>query len=67
MVLGKSPAIPDAGGAQSGYLLAEHGYRLLLDCGGGVFAKLRALQDPAAVDAVLISQLHADHVLDLLP
>ncbi len=65
--MGKSPAIPDAGGAQSGYLLSEHGYGLLLDCGGGVFAKLRALRDPAQVDAVLISHLHADHVLDLLP
>jgi ribonuclease BN (tRNA processing enzyme) len=66
-VLGKSPAMPDAGGAHSGYLITHGGFTLLLECGGGVFAKLRAHADPAAVDAVLISHLHADHMLDLLP
>jgi ribonuclease BN (tRNA processing enzyme) len=66
-VLGKSPAMPDAGGAHSGYLITHAGFTLLLDCGSGVFAKLRAYADPAAVDAVLISHLHADHMLDLVP
>ena len=66
-VLGKSPAMPDAGGAHSGYLITHAGFTLLLECGGGVFAKLRAYADPAAVDAVLITHLHADHMLDLLP
>ena len=66
-MLGKSPAMPDAGGAQSGYLITHAGFTLLLDCGSGVFSKLRAFADPAAVDAVLISHLHADHMLDLLP
>jgi ribonuclease BN (tRNA processing enzyme) len=59
--------MPDAGGAQSGYLITHAGFTLLLECGGGVFAKLRAFADPLAVDAVLISHLHADHALDLLP
>jgi ribonuclease BN (tRNA processing enzyme) len=66
-VLGKSPAMPDAGGAQSGYLITHAGFTLLLECGGGVFAKLRSAADPLTVDAVLISHLHADHTLDLLP
>lgn len=66
-MLGKSPAMPDAGGAHSGYLITHDGFTLLLDCGSGVFSKLRAFADPAAVDAVLISHLHADHMLDLLP
>lgn len=66
-MLGKSPAMPDAGGAHSGYLITHAGFTLLLDCGGGVFSKLRAFADPGAVDAVLISHLHADHILDLLP
>ena len=66
-ILGKSPAMPDAGGAQSGYLITHDGYALLLDCGSGVFAELRASADPTAVDAVLISHLHADHVVDVLP
>jgi len=58
--------MPDAGGAQSGYLIEHGGFRLLLECGGGVFAKLRAMAEPAAVDAVLVSHMHADHVLDLI-
>ena len=66
-MLGKSPAMPDAGGAHSGYLITHAGFTLLLDCGSGVFAKLRAYADPVAVDAVLISHLHADHMVDLLP
>ena len=66
-MLGKSPAMPDAGGAHSGYLITHAGFTLLVDCGSGVFSKLRAYADPAAVDAVLISHLHADHMLDLLP
>jgi ribonuclease BN (tRNA processing enzyme) len=58
--------MPDLGGAHSGYLITHAGFTLLLDCGGGVFAKLRALADPVGVDAVVISHIHADHVLDLL-
>ncbi len=66
-ILGKSPSWQDADGACSGYLVEEDGVRLLLDCGNGVFAKLRARRDYAAVDAVVISHLHADHFLDLVP
>ena len=40
---------------------------LLLDCGNGVFSKLRQLVDYTELDAVLISHLHADHFLDLVP
>jgi len=66
-VLGKSPAWQDAGGACSGYLIEEHGTCLLLDCGNGVFSKLRNFCDYVDVDAVFISHLHADHILDLVP
>jgi ribonuclease BN (tRNA processing enzyme) len=66
-VLGKSPAWQDAGGACSGYLVESGGTRLLLDCGCGVLGKLRTVCDYAAVDAVVISHLHADHILDLIP
>ena len=44
-VLGKSPAWQDAGGACSGYLVEAGGAALLLDCGNGVFGKLRAARD----------------------
>ena len=39
---------------------------MLLDCGNGVFSKLRGLSDYVDVDAVVISHLHADHILDLV-
>lgn len=66
-VLGKSPAWQDRAGACSGYLVREDNFTLLLDCGSGVFAKLREVADYATIDAVLISHLHADHFLDLIP
>ena len=66
-MLGKSPAWQDADGACSGYLVEAGGLRVLLDCGPGVFAKLRRFADYAAIDAVVISHLHADHILDLVP
>jgi ribonuclease BN (tRNA processing enzyme) len=66
-VLGKSPSWQDAGGACSGYLVEEDGIALLLDCGNGVFSKLRRYRDYTAVEAVVISHLHADHFLDLVP
>jgi ribonuclease BN (tRNA processing enzyme) len=66
-VLGKSPSWQDIDGACSGYLVQEDGYALVLDCGNGVFSKLRRFRDYVDVDAVLISHLHADHILDLVP
>jgi ribonuclease BN (tRNA processing enzyme) len=66
-VLGKSPSWQDADGACSGYLIEEDGAAVLLDCGNGVFSKLRRYRDYTAIDAVVISHLHADHFLDLVP
>jgi ribonuclease BN (tRNA processing enzyme) len=66
-VLGKSPSWQDAGGACSGYLVEDGGAALLVDCGNGVFSKLRLYRDYTEVDAVVISHLHADHFLDLVP
>jgi ribonuclease BN (tRNA processing enzyme) len=66
-VLGKSPAWQDADGACSGYLLQEGDTTVLLDCGNGVFGKLRKFVDYVDVDAVVISHVHADHFVDLIP
>ncbi|MBV8954505.1 MAG: MBL fold metallo-hydrolase, partial [Solirubrobacterales bacterium] len=66
-VLGKSPSWQDVEGACSGYLVQQAGYALLLDCGNGVFSKLRRFCDYVDVAAVLVSHLHADHFLDLIP
>ncbi|MDP9376607.1 MAG: MBL fold metallo-hydrolase [Actinomycetota bacterium] len=66
-VLGKSPSWEDAGGACSGYLVRDGDTTLLVDCGNGVFSRLRETVDYFDVDAVVISHLHADHFLDLVP
>jgi ribonuclease BN (tRNA processing enzyme) len=65
-VIGCSPAWNNPGGAQSGYLV-EGGGRLLLDCGPGVLARLRALEGWPRVDAVAITHFHLDHWGDLVP
>ena len=66
-MLGKSPSWPDADGACSGYLVEDGATCLLVDCGSGVFSKLRRFRDYVDVDAVVISHMHADHFLDLIP
>src|SRR3954464_7318260 len=66
-VLGKSPSWQDAGGACSGYLVEDGDTSLLLDCGNGGFSKLRKFRDYVALDAVVLSHMHADHFLDLVP
>jgi ribonuclease BN (tRNA processing enzyme) len=66
-VLGKSPSWQDVAGACSGYLAQERGARVLLDCGNGVFSKLRRICDYVDIDAVVITHMHADHFLDLVP
>ena len=65
-VVGCSPAWPNPGGAQSGYLVEGEG-RLLLDCGPGVLAKLRERESWPSVDAVVITHFHLDHWGDLVP
>jgi ribonuclease BN (tRNA processing enzyme) len=67
-VVGCSPAWPNPGGAQSGYLVEHDGSRLLLDCGPGVLAKLRERDGRwPAVDAIVVTHWHLDHWGDLVP
>jgi ribonuclease BN (tRNA processing enzyme) len=66
-VLGKSPAWQDSGGACSGYLVEDGDTCLLVDCGSGVFSKLRCVREYVDVDAVVVTHMHADHFLDLIP
>jgi ribonuclease BN (tRNA processing enzyme) len=65
-VVGCSPAWPNPGGAQSGYLVEGAG-RVLLDCGPGVLARLRELEGWPRVDAIVITHFHLDHWGDLVP
>ncbi len=67
-VVGSSPAWPNPGGAQSGYLVEDGARRVLLDCGPGVLARLRAMDGGwPQVDAVVITHWHLDHWGDLVP
>ena len=65
-VVGCSPAWPNPGGAQSGYMVEGPG-RLLLDCGPGVLPHLRKREGWPQVDAIAITHFHLDHWGDLVP
>jgi ribonuclease BN (tRNA processing enzyme) len=66
-VVGCSPAWPNPGGAQSGYLVEEDSRRILLDCGPGVLPRLRKLEQWPRLDAIVITHFHLDHWGDLVP
>ena len=79
-VLGAAPAYTDRrGSAASSYLLrpggaagggidgGTGGSALLLDLGQGSFANLAATLEPSTLTAVLVSHLHPDHFVDLVP
>ena len=67
-VVGAGPAYTDRPGATgAAYLLRWNGSSLLLDLGQGSFTRLAGLLDPASLDAVVISHLHPDHFIDLVP
>ena len=76
-VVGSSPAWPNPGGAQSGYLVEHGGSRILLDCGPGVLPRLREQERVAnsggnrgswpILDAVVTTHWHLDHWGDLVP
>jgi ribonuclease BN (tRNA processing enzyme) len=65
-VLGRSPASPNPGEACAGYLVEGGGARLLVDIGPGVVSQLVRRHHPDELDAVVVSHMHADHVLDLV-
>lgn len=70
-VLGGSAAGPNTGQGCSGLLVEVDGpdqaspTRLVLDLGPGTLPELRRHADYRTLDAVVISHLHLDHVLDL--
>jgi len=69
-VLGCAGTYPAPDSPCSSYLLEAQGYRLLLDLGSGAVGAL-ARHHPGGdlrdIDAALISHLHGDHWLDLVP
>src|SRR5690242_19199521 len=68
-VVGCSGSYPGPDSPASCYLVeAEHEgrtWRIVLDLGNGALGALHRYADPLAIDAVLLSHLHADHCIDL--
>jgi ribonuclease BN (tRNA processing enzyme) len=68
IVLGAGPAYTNRRGATgSAYLLRSGGEALLLDLGQGSFPALAAEMEPSLLRGVVISHLHPDHFIDLVP
>lgn len=66
-IAGSSSAVPRPGRANSGYLLRAGGGAIGIDFGTGAFSRLRERIEPVQLDAIVISHMHADHFLDLVP
>ena len=67
-VVGAGPAYSDDPGAVgASYLVENGGSALVLDLGQGAFSRLAATIEPSRVEAFLISHLHPDHFIDLVP
>jgi ribonuclease BN (tRNA processing enzyme) len=65
-VLGGSAASPNAGMGCAGLLVQTDRTRLVLDLGPGTLPELRRHTDFRTLDAVIVSHMHVDHVLDVL-
>ena len=65
-ILGRSPARPNPGEACAGYLVEADGIRVLMDIGPGIVAQLLRRHHPDELSAVIVSHMHADHMLDLV-
>ncbi len=66
-VVGSSPSVPRPGRACSCHLVRTATTSLLFDLGTGALANLRLAADYATLDGVVITHMHADHFLDIIP
>lgn len=66
VVLGCSGSGPAPGEPASGYLVRSATTHIWMDAGTGTFMELARHVDPARLDAVFLSHLHADHCADFL-
>jgi ribonuclease BN (tRNA processing enzyme) len=65
IVLGGASAGPGPRQGCSGYLVMVDRTRLVLDLGPGTLVELRQQAEMADLDAIVISHMHVDHMLDL--
>jgi ribonuclease BN (tRNA processing enzyme) len=67
-IVGCAPAYSTRPDRSSSCYLVEHGdTALVLDMGQGSFSELWRYKSPAKISAVVISHMHADHNVDLVP
>jgi ribonuclease BN (tRNA processing enzyme) len=66
-VAGSSSSIPRPERACSSYLVDDGETPVVMDLGTGSFANLRCHLDYDRLGAVVISHMHADHFIDLIP
>ena len=68
VVAGAGPAYSARpGSVGAAYVLLEDGHAIVLDLGHGAYAGLAQVVDPSTLDAVIVSHLHPDHFVDLVP
>jgi ribonuclease BN (tRNA processing enzyme) len=68
IVLGAGPAYTDRVGASgASYLVSDGDTHILLDLGQGSFTRIFPHVHPTALAAVVVSHLHPDHFIDLVP
>lgn len=67
IVLGGSAACPNPGQGSSSYLLKTRDETILIDCGPNTLLELRKHVEIDQLDRIIISHVHADHTLDLVP
>jgi ribonuclease BN (tRNA processing enzyme) len=63
-VLGCAGSFPGPESACSAYLVEAQGFRLLIDFGSGSLSALQRYADLDSVDAIMLTHLHCDHMLD---
>jgi ribonuclease BN (tRNA processing enzyme) len=68
IVLGAGPAYTDRPGALGAAYLLRHGDdSLLLELGQGLFPSLMGELEPSDLNGIVVSHLHPDHFIDLVP
>jgi ribonuclease BN (tRNA processing enzyme) len=65
-ILGAGPAGPNAGGANSGYLLRHGDDAVVMDCGAGTAGRVPLHASVPRLTGVVISHFHPDHYFDLV-
>jgi len=66
-VVGCSGSLPGPLGPASCYLVEADGFRLVVDLGNGALGALQSYCAIRDIDAVVVTHLHPDHCMDLLP